>query len=230
LFAYYPNYVVQAYDLLFEIEASLASMDTTLTACVLGAGPGPEVVALASYSRFRLPGVKTLNVHMFDRDVAGWRMARDISRDHVLPVFGGPATTGTVRRLDLGDSRWADQVLDRAATADLVLLQNCLNEIPQTQEPMAFAGNVAELLGHMKIGSVFVIACISGYARAAQLAKAVERRLPRRSRIVHGPQVRELQTDVSQPPSLLSDHFYGTEQMPRRNPYRWRYLGVRVEE
>jgi hypothetical protein len=227
LLGYYPQYVEQACALLQRIVPGQFADCTDLSISVFGAGPAPEVAALGSIIRAAVPSVETITVELLDVDNRGWRHARDISLNHVVPIFWAKRIKTRTTQLDLSADRWAHPEL-RAASADIVLLQNCINEVRASEED--FATNVRSLAERMRPGALIAIAGHEGYEPGHRLVAAAEAALAERAEVLHKWETDVYELRPTPPPPFVQEHFFRSDQNPRTQPYKWRYTALRIPD
>ncbi|MCL5997764.1 MAG: hypothetical protein M1546_17170 [Chloroflexi bacterium] len=140
LLAYYPHHIETIYHVLTELPKSIIESclnKEKLRAVFLGAGPGPEVVGLAAYLNDYCPDVSNVVAYLFDKHADGWHKGQEITRYHLVPQYWPGRTLVTVPiGYDLldppepsnePDSSYA-QIAHPLVTADLLVMQNCLND------------------------------------------------------------------------------------------------------
>lgn len=113
------------------VQSTLSDTATHLTfgpvvnACLVGAGPAPEALGLATYFDKKSKSGKTqLVTTLADRTSNQWRFSRNVTFNRLIPA-AAPATLSALAEEEIDVSKGETC----RGEYDLVLFQNCLNEI-----------------------------------------------------------------------------------------------------
>lgn len=165
LLAYYPHYVLQTHQVLAQAAAhsdfAAILKQPKLDVTLIGSGPLPEGLGLLQACRDfgNLPAVNAVSL---DINAEAWSPARKITRhlaqdwiQHLMGGAGHSLLTVRDRRFDLADAQpltaEQQQFLGRQ---DLVILQNCCNEVKQ--QP-ALSAKLQQILASLSRGRAFVL-------------------------------------------------------------------------
>lgn len=213
LLAYAPYHIQQSFETLKTLPSSvikrLSKQSTIELVCVCG-GPGPEVIAFQLWLKSHGIYPKTLKVHVYDKHAKGWNQFANFKRS---PQLKGTKIHWYYHAKDmrsLSDFHAVGLVDNPLATADVVMVQNCLNEIDVSSP------NNTLLFKGMKSKAALVVSDLSRYNSNRRKMHSLRRSLSG-SHIV-----REL-TDVNfhtfSYTTALERHLFSYESgaRPRRN-------------
>lgn len=127
LMAYVPPYIEMA-ERALKMGLRPAEMKESLEVAFIGAGPGPEVVALSNLAKLTNGQCRNLRVHLIDRATQSWSGIRQALAEVVRSHWPGGSLTIEEHDVDImkaGIFRDLDSVIRRC---DLVMAQNCMNE------------------------------------------------------------------------------------------------------
>lgn len=123
-----------------------------LTACLFGCGPGPEVAGLISYLKQNDDCPEMLIIRMLDAASATWHHGRTIVRNSIVAAEWDPALIEMEQvALDI-----SEELPFPSGDADLVVFQNCLNELNASQLAMV-TEKLRALLLSAKNGATLVL-------------------------------------------------------------------------
>ena len=154
----------------------VAAPDGLLTACFFGCGPGPEVAGLIRHLRQKAERPEMLIARMFDVASASWQHGRTIAKNSILtgdwdaalmeivPVVADISANGLFSAN--GGAR------HRIDDADLIVFQNCLNELSTTALASA-ANNLRALLIAAKRHTTFVLIERDGYGATDDMLRSL---------------------------------------------------------
>lgn len=132
---YFPHHAALAAAAYAAAGAQMLGLKDGASVVVLGAGPGPEVVGLAQYLAQSNQGF-TLDIHLVDRE-AGWRATRAATIDTVLEhIEGFERSSFRIHAYehDLGVTEGIRETASLLATADLVVMETLLTELPSPEK------------------------------------------------------------------------------------------------
>lgn len=222
LLAYYPHYVRMT-DAALRVVGPEVFRTPLVRACVFGGGPAPEAVAIGRrLQQHGNPGT-ALQVAVIDRSNDAWTWARSVSVERVLEHYW----PGTVEVRPLAGDLAAPDLVDgsiaaAAEEADLVIFQNCLNELGD--DPDRLRESVLALVDRMGPGSVMVMSDLDNYPAGRRALALVVETLGNGVRWLRRADERLTLEPASPVPPLLLEHFFVGGEYPRRNPFPWRSL------
>lgn len=171
LLTYYPGYVEQ---MRYNLQQALQSPQfhqvftaSNMTVALIGSGPMPEGLALA-ICRQQLEAQHRLETISLDLNATGWKPARQVTQtlaaklaptvQYACKAYGFDLTS------DHGLTVSQQQAISRS---QLVVFQNCLNEIPPAQSA-AFRKNLRTILACMPSSSALLVSDLSNYVTTQQ--------------------------------------------------------------
>lgn len=228
LVAYVPPYIQMAEHVWAEALPAPASVGHTLNVVVVGAGPAPEVVGLINllvWNQHRCRRIEAVCLDVAD-DI--WRQLRDALVTEGAVAWGGEVALES-RHFDLSQpAAVTDGVRSALRAADVVVIQNCLNE--GAARGPALTSNLADLAEALRPGARLAIADIHGYDAVRSTVDSVLDELAERAVVRREPHEPAgiARRVLGRVPDPLRRHVLDGQDglVPRRN---LRYL-VRVAE
>lgn len=221
LLAYYPHYVRMA-------EASLRVIGpeffdrSALRVCLVGAGPAPEAVAVGHRLQADAGASSQLELTVVDRANDGWTWARVVSVESVLAHYWQGQVSVRPITADLREPEIIDQISGVAADTDLVIFQNCLNEIGDDSTHL-HAG-VRALVGALPSGAVVVMSDLDNYPGGREALALVVASLGDTVEWLRRADERLVLQPAMPVPEVLAQHLFVRGEFPRSNPFLWRSL------
>ena len=132
---YFPHHAALAAAAYAAAGSKMLGLKDGACVVVLGAGPGPEVVGLAQYLAQSGQSMN-LEIHLVDRQV-GWRATRAATIDAVLERIEGFDQSSFriyAHEHDLGATEGIRETASLLATADLVVMETLLTELPMPEK------------------------------------------------------------------------------------------------
>jgi exodeoxyribonuclease V len=132
---YFPHHAALAASAYAAAGSQMLGLKNGASVVVLGAGPGPEVVGLAQYLA-QSNQAFALDIHLVDRE-AGWRETRAATIDTVLERIDGFERSSFrihAYEHDLGVTEGIHETASLLATADLVVMETLLTELPSPEK------------------------------------------------------------------------------------------------
>ncbi len=184
LLAYYPLYVEMTSKILEELSQNLypafAQM-RKLQACLLGGGPAPEAVALATYLRKNGFQAQSFAAHTFDIAATTWSRSREVSKSLVSRLAPEIQFSLHGHPLNLCQRNVFPPLRNIIQTSKLFIVQNCLNEF--VNAPQVFVENIDFLVQEMPTSSVLILADLDHYEAVRNLMRQVELCLSQRANL-----------------------------------------------
>lgn len=127
---YYPPYTKLLPKVLGDLRAEFDQ--SYLKASFFGAGPGPELFGAIRFLE-RTKTVHHLEALLFDNSSGTWTLGRAIAEERVIPSSWHPGSLDIHHQHSDIAQAWPNdgETLAGAAGSQLVVLQNCLNEIEE---------------------------------------------------------------------------------------------------
>lgn len=221
LLAYYPHYAQMARSALALLPDAAWPAATTLRVVIFGSGPTPEAPGIAKQLLKRRAGVKSLELALFDLQPDTWAWARDVSLTDVLPRHWHGETQVVVGRpVDISAPGFLDGTAALAVNqADLVVFQNCLNEL--TADVHAMRDNATTMVENMRSGALLSMADIGNYPNARR-ALNTYREAASNVDVLHEPDVQLALPVAPGLPEVVRTNLFVGGEYPRRHPFEWR--------
>lgn len=148
-------------------------------AVFFGAGPAPELYGFLQFLKANEPAAAMLRAHLFDVASDEWQLSREINVNRLLPLAWNGETDVVAEEFDLADANAVCNFSGRQwlQAANLVVFQNCLNEIPEDCHTVVRT-NILEILRMMAGGRLLLIIERTGYTASEALLKSIEETLP----------------------------------------------------
>ncbi|MBI3743294.1 MAG: hypothetical protein HY261_03290 [Chloroflexi bacterium] len=167
LLRYFPPYTQLIQQVLLGVDRNALKTlnQTSIKACFFGAGPAPELYGFLRFLKRSHPRAKSVDAHLYDVSRDDWQFALEINRRTLIPQFWNSLRTLTVK-FDIAKPRaiqLGGQVRGTLQLSDIVVFQNCLNEVPPSSRGVLRA-NLRQLVGAMKMGAILVVIERKGYA------------------------------------------------------------------
>ncbi len=213
MLAYYPHHVFMTYQTMRDVPLAHGS---SLNVITFGGGPLPELVGLvcALDEARRLPD--GLRVRTFDVS-RSWRFGTS----HALARQMASATKIYIHQSELDFTHFIPHPL-RAflGKADLVILQNCCNEMVASEN---YHDNIMVLLEALSAGATLVLADQSDYNSTANAIADIEATIMQTGRYkairTFKASRKRWRSPFIDVPSDVSKHFFDDKELlrPRRN-------------
>lgn len=227
LLSYYPHYVGVTWHAIRFVRSALLQRGGAFRLCVFAAGPAPEPVALGRFLAETEASARQLDLSLFDSASADWAWARDVSLERVLPIYWkGETTLRDVRDIDITGPGVVADASEALAGADLVVFQNCLNELAAEQGQCR--ENAIDMIRALRSGAVLVMADVINYPTARTCMSSVAAAIDGRVNWLQDPGARLLLSPAVCP-SILRENFFLEGEYPRRNPFEWCCLAAQVK-
>lgn len=163
MLAYYPYNIETVYHILQQIPEQIPKPKDgkTLKVAFLGGGPMPELLGLSYALRAYRPEVKCLDAVVFDKNNEEWSQYRAGCTIPSAANYGGQTIELKEEVCDfLGCAKCSTECCQEIlATADIVVMQNCITDIINSRDREGCAADFAfaNIFGKLKPGAIFVI-------------------------------------------------------------------------
>lgn len=209
LLAYYPHYVKQTEHNL-RLAATQPAVKRILTqpgleATLLGSGPMPEALAIAEF-RQQEGGNRSLRAKSYDLNVHDWQPACEVTGQLIAAHAPRTRYRYSNHKLNLAQGNALERAWGDAHSSQLVMMQNCLNEIYAASN-QAFQANMHHLMATMPRRSVLIFSDLN-YAQTPacfQVLKSLAGNLGLRVVYDHSETVQEINAQVPLP-AILRNH------------------------
>lgn len=193
----------------------LSNAGGLLTACFFGCGPGPELAGLIRHLKQKRERPEMLIATMLDVASASWQYGRAIVENAIL----AHAWDSGLLEIDpvatdissMASPPQYDALQRRIEAADLVVFQNCLNEL-NTAALADVARNLRELLNMAKNNATFVLIERNGYDATAKMLLGLSQWAQQNGfRVINrlsAPAKLECRTMLNKIPRAVTEHLF----------------------
>lgn len=135
LITYLPHYYQLIYKILLEQELQIMKSKTEFHAVFIGGGPGSEAYGTVKYILDYCPNIKKISIDILDINASTWNYSHSALSGFLLPELNRYKEVSVVVnscQFNLVDENSISSNTSIFEKADLVVIQNCINEITQT--------------------------------------------------------------------------------------------------
>jgi len=147
LLAYVPPYILLTEHVLREFNFFEEFTSGDLEVCIVGVGPGPEMVAVKQFFSEKSGGKSTLSFHLYDINHSVWSKVRralmEVADDH----FGIENQQHIVIDLDFNQPIDQQDLQRWFGRAKYLIFQNCFNELKNHDIAATNFRGIWEVLG-----------------------------------------------------------------------------------
>jgi hypothetical protein len=141
----------------------------TIGASFFGCGPCPEIFGFFDYLSRTTIRPQQININTFDVNSDSWAFSRDITFQSVIPTVWGHCPINTINsNLNIASQNSLNAFLPNLRTSNLVVFQNCLNEIPVALHNVVI-DNFKTIIANIPQGAIILIIDLFGYPRVLDL-------------------------------------------------------------
>ena len=131
-----------------------------LTVSFFGCGPAPEIIGLLRHLKSSMkPSIETLEVNLFDIYSKSWKHSIDIVTKHVMPNFDSCYKERKIKSYtaDFSSSKfWTASNSTNISKSNLVVFQNCLNEINDDLKRNQVVENIGFIIKSLSKNSIII--------------------------------------------------------------------------
>jgi hypothetical protein len=227
LFAYFPHYIASAvYTLeILPAERYRQYLSRGLKITFVGGGPLPEVVALAEVLESYTPNQVDIDIVLIDVHARAWSAA---ARDAIALANGvNPRLNINLKTIVHDVRKPFDERVERAiASSDIVMLQNCLNEVVKGS---AFDQNCMALADCLRDSGAFVVCDLHRYDAILYAVERIRALFAGRLKVLREfSPVGGQRSPFESPPTLLFWNLYGAKKAADDSPYGYDFEDGRV--
>lgn len=182
LITYLPHYYQLIYKILLEQDLSTMKSKTEFSAVFIGGGPGSEAYGTIKYILEYCANIKYINVDILDINAATWGYSHSALTGFMLPDlnrFNDISLNWNRHQFDLVDPNVVNSNKSIFKNADLVVIQNCINEIAQNKYKI-LENNILDIFNFIPNTSSLLMIDLTTSVRSqiAKLEKAIESKFP----------------------------------------------------
>ena len=182
LITYFPHYYQLIYKILLEQDLPSMKAKAGFSAIFIGGGPGSEAYGTVKYILEYCPNIKNINIDILDINAGTWSYSHSALTGFMLPElnrYSDVSLHWNSQQFDLVDLNATSANRTLFENADLVVIQNCINEIAQN-EYQVLENNILDVFKFIPDSSSLLMVDLTTSVRSqiAQLEKAVEAKFP----------------------------------------------------
>jgi len=167
LIAYLPHYYNLIYSILFTEGKRIFGTHSSVNISYIGGGPGSEVYGTISYILSLQPQVESINITIYDINADTWQYSHGIVQDYLVKELKGSDRIQIVWRavnFDVTNSKDVSEQLSSFSRSNLVVIQNCLNEIASNNFDV-LVENISEIFNSLSGNSHLLMTDLTSGAR-----------------------------------------------------------------
>lgn len=137
LTTYLPHYYQLIYKIFLEDVPEIFQNNEVVLLTFIGGGPGSEAYGAIKYIVNNCPNVKTIQVTILDINADTWSFSHDIVLNNLIKSITDGKIDVNLKAIffDLVSSSDIDNVKEIIKKTDLLVIQNCLNEVANIDLP-----------------------------------------------------------------------------------------------
>jgi len=223
MLAYFPYYIEPVHTVLSRIRLAGTNPipnKRQISVCVFGSGPTPEALGVMAYLQQRCPTCTQAHFSLLDAAADGWQRCTGLCFDQLQPHYWDGEATHSLHECNLLSqcNQCGTNCTAQLQNADLVILQNCLNDIIVDRN--AVVGKAISIFRRMRPGAIFI--CIDlNFDEIRRALQAVSEQVTAAGlgTVLHP--VAEAHHEISRsfdiPPAMLEHLYIGDDGLrPRR--------------
>ena len=132
LITYLPHYYQLIYKVLVEQDLQIMKSKTDFSAVFIGGGPGSEAYGTIKYILDYCPNIKNISIDILDINSNTWDYSHSALTGFLLPGLNRYSDTSVKlnsHAFNLVDENDIESHTSLLRNADIVVIQNCINEI-----------------------------------------------------------------------------------------------------
>jgi molecular chaperone DnaK (HSP70) len=214
LITYFPHYYQLIYKILVEDYPSIFIDKSKVKLVYFGGGPGPEIYGTLKFITNNRPEVTTVDVWLFDINALQWKYSHNILQNYLLPSIVNPniRINFSFNHCDLTELCVEKSYKAILSDCDLMVFQNCLNEIPVTSIGQ-LSENIQLFFNFLPKGAALLLSDLTGGTFAVtSLMQNLEKKISTLYKVTHLHSIIEhnscesIQSVHHLPSALISQH------------------------
>lgn len=179
LITYLPHYYQLIYKILLEQDLQILKSKTEFSAVFIGGGPGSEAYGTVKYILDYCPNIKNISIDILDINASTWGYSHSALSGFLLPElnrYNEVVINMNSHQFNLVDKNSIVTNTSLFENADIVVIQNCINEIAQTDYNILESNmlNIFKLLP--KLSSLLMVDLTTSVrSEIAHIENAIER-------------------------------------------------------
>jgi len=178
LITYFPHYYQLIYKILLEQDLQQIKSKKEYSLAFIGGGPGSEAYGAIKYILEHCPNIETVNINILDINAKTWSYSHSALKEFLLPNlkrFNEIKLNWNSHQFNLIDSNNINANKLLFENSDLVVIQNCINEIPR-ENSNALENNILKIFKYISKDSALLMIDLTTSVRSEifKLEKAIE--------------------------------------------------------
>jgi molecular chaperone DnaK (HSP70) len=201
LATYLPHYYQLIYQIFIEEVPDIFKGKKDIYLSFIGGGPGSEAYGAIKYIVNNCPDVKNIYITILDINASTWSFSHTIVKEHLVEAInsGNVKVHWNAISFDLVSEEAVRRTKPTIAKSDLLVIQNCLNEIASTNLH-ALKNNIEELFDYLPGNAFLLMSDLTSGARPT--IKSLEKHLVDK----FAPKFLKTTLSLSSAKSLISVH------------------------
>jgi hypothetical protein len=136
LITYFPHYYQLIYKILLEQDLQIMKSKTDYSAIFIGGGPGSEAYGTIKYILDYCPNIKNITIDILDINATTWNYSHAALSGFLLPElnrYNQVSVKWNSHQFNLVDVNSIKSNTSLFENADIVVIQNCINEIASSE-------------------------------------------------------------------------------------------------
>lgn len=143
-------------------------------ASFIGCGPSPEIYGFFDFLNSTAFRPQQVEINTFDIHSVHWAFSRNITFNSLIPTIWNNSPVNTSNNnLDIASQNAMLPFIANFQNSNLVVLQNCLNEIPENQH-IIVRNNLKMIIDNIPQGAIILIIDLLGYQPVLDLLAYLE--------------------------------------------------------
>jgi hypothetical protein len=182
LITYFPHYYQLIYKILLEQHLQILKAKTDYSAIFIGGGPGSEAYGTIKYILDYCPNIKNITIDILDINANTWNYSHSALTGFLLPElnrYNQVSIKWNSHQFNLVDLNSIISNTSLFKNADIVVIQNCINEIATSDYKILEKNilNVFELLPNLS-SLLMIDLTTSVRSKIAHLEQIMESQFP----------------------------------------------------
>lgn len=225
LITYLPHYYQLIYKILSEQDLQIMKSKSEFSAVFIGGGPGSEAYGTIKYILDYCPNIKNITIDILDINANTWDYSHSALSGFLLPElnrYNEVSIKWNSHQFNLVDENDINLNISLFENTDIVVIQNCINEIAQTDYE-TLVQNVLKVFKSLPVFSSLLMVDLTTSVRSKinHLEQMIEGQFPKLKKITtSGNRSASAITSINHRPSrIIIDNLlnYTDGLIPRKN-------------
>lgn len=176
-FPFYSQVIRQILNMRAENDQALPFGHNNVVVSLFCSGPVPEAYGISQFLNDYYPDTESLEINTFDLHVEGWTDPRNITVENLIPeVLPDCELEVVTHEFDLRQP-FDEELNETIERSDLIVFQNCLNEISTAKRPRV-KRTMSAIMSNMSPNSLLVLIERAGYDEIKELLREIAELAP----------------------------------------------------